>query len=163
MTSEVILTTRVYIKPGDLENGTDVGDALHSALESKKHTFNSRENGSIIKILEILSYTNQVSSSGIIVFMVTFSATAFLPEKGKVLDAEVERVMAVGIVCCFHGVRIWVHAEELDGYKWDDRTFRKDECTISVGDTLQVKISTIRYEKKVFSCIGSLLGPNKVL
>ena len=161
MTSEVILVARVHVLPEELDN--NISDTLFASLQERKQEFNSRENGSVIEILKVLEYTNQVPSSGIVVFLVTFSATAFLPEKGKELDATVERVISVGIVCCFFGVRIWIHGEELLGYHWDDNTFCGSNGRVCVGDTMRVQISTIRYEKKIFSCIGSLVPEPGVL
>ena len=161
MTSEVILRARVHVLPEELDS--DISATLFASLQDRKQEFNSRENGSVIEILKVLEYTNQVPSSGIVVFVVTFSATAFLPEKGKELDATVERVISVGIVCCFFGVRIWIHGEELPGYCWDGNTFCSDNGPVRAGDTMRVQISTIRYEKKVFSCIGSLVAEARVL
>ena len=161
MTSEVIISARVHVRPAALDN--NIVSTLLASLQQRKREFNSRETGSVIEILEVLEYNNQVPSSGIVVFQVTFSATAFLPEKGKELDATVFRVISVGIVCCFCGVRIWIHGEEMPGYQWDGQTFCGPSGPVEVGDTMRVQISTIRYEKKVFSCIGSLVLQPQVL
>lgn len=155
MTSEVILNTRVSIAPEDLTK--DVKELIRNNLNSRIQKFNSREKGSVVKILNIENFNDRVPGSGIVSLNVSFKALAFLPVKGREINCIVERILEVGVVGQFCDVKIWIHSDALGGYKWSNGTFWKENESLAINDQIRVNIMTIRYEKKVFSCIGSLV------
>ncbi len=149
------MTTRVSILPQNLKE--DIGSIITTDLKNRIGEFNSKEKGSVVEIISVEGYHDSVPASGIVSLQVTFKARAFLPKKGTEIDCTIEKILPVGIVCEFCNVKIWIHSDSLGGYKWQENTFYKDDKPMLIGSKIRTRIVTIRYEKRIFSCIGCMV------
>jgi hypothetical protein len=66
-------------------------------------------------------------------------------------------ILAPGMLCNYYDIKIWVPIANTNGFKFISNILIKKKEQISVGSEMNVKISEIRYEKKKFSCIASLV------
>jgi DNA-directed RNA polymerase subunit E'/Rpb7 len=150
-----ILRAQVPMKPKDLAQ--DPKAYIKKALMRIKAQLTTRESGHVIDVVSILHYRNVISRvTEDILWLVIYEALVVNPKVSQDLMVTVNMVLVAGILCSYHGIKIWVPCHLANGYKFISNTFKKGNDVIKVSDTIQVKVSTVRYDQKAFSCIARL-------
>jgi DNA-directed RNA polymerase subunit E'/Rpb7 len=134
-------------------------------LEAVKKTFSQycdKEYGYILDIGEKINIIGNVvapSGNGAF-FRVSFETTVLKPSKGDKYTGKVCMIFSSGIFIDIENkLKLLIPAEKLGEYKYkDDNTFKKGKKTISVDTELEVEITSVKYEKQNFQCIGKLLS-----
>ena len=108
--------------------------------------------------MKIIDWSNQVSNiTGNILFNTNLLVNSIILKKNLEIPVTVTMILAPGILCNYYDIKIWVPISNTNGFKFISNMLIKKKQQISVGSTVDVKISEIRYEKKKFSCIASLV------
>lgn len=131
-------------------------------LEKLKTTVTSEcteEYGHIIdvkEILEILSHKIDRTNSDNI-FNIKFSATTLKPIAGKIMEGVVCMIYKDGIfITIMDRQKMLIPSVLLKSYKFDDKipSYSDGMKTIMLGNTIQAKVTAVKYNKKNFSCFG---------
>ena len=150
-----IITTNISMSPTRMEEPR--GPFLLDTLQKNKHRLHSPEDGYIIKIIKIISFTNVISPVTCnIIFTTKFLAESIILQKGVKLLSSVKMMLGTGLLCQFQDVKIWIPTGKTGGYRYDNGMYIKDDEEINLGDEVQVQLTEMRYEKKSFSCIAVL-------
>ena len=150
-----IITTNISMSPTRMEEPR--GPFLLATLQQNKHRLHSLEDGYIIKILEVISFTNIISPVTCnIIFTTTFLAESIILQKDVKLLAYVKMILGTGLLCQFQDVKIWIPTGKTGGYRYANGVYIKGNEEIVIDDEVQVQLTEIRYEKKSFSCIAVL-------
>ena len=121
----------------------------------------TEEYGHIIdvkEILEILSHKIDRTNSDNI-FNVKFLATTLKPVAGKIMEGVVCMIYKDGIfITIMDRQKMLIPSVLLKGYKFDDKipSYSDGMKTIMLGNIIQAKVTAVKYNKKNFSCFGSL-------
>ena len=148
---------RVVFMPPD-KIGDDRKEFLLETLKKSRDKLHSQADGYIVEILKVIDWTNKVSNiSGNIIFDTSILVNSIVLKRNLEIPVTVTMILAPGILCNYYDIKIWIPISNTNGFKFISNTLIKKKQQISVGDTVTVKISEIRYEKKKFSCIASLV------
>ena len=148
---------RIVFMPPD-KIGNDRNEFLLQTLKQNRDKLHSQKDGYIVEILEIIDWSNQVSNiTGNILFKTNAMVNSIILKRNLEIPVTVTMILAPGILCNYYDIKIWIPISNTNGFKFISNTLIKKKQQISVGDTATVKISEIRYEKKKFSCIASLV------
>jgi DNA-directed RNA polymerase subunit E'/Rpb7 len=117
--------------------------------------------GYVVKVFKKIQIVeNIISAAGPgVFFLVKFGAQVLKPEVGSEYEGTVCMTSPHGIfVEVFGKMKVLIPTDKMAGYKFDKTGpfFKKGKKTISEGDTVQIAISMIKYEKQNFNCIGCL-------
>ena len=148
---------RIVFMPPD-KIGNDREEFLLQTLKQNRDKLHSQKDGYIVEILKITDWTNQVSNiTGNILFKTNLMVNSIILQKNLEIPVSVTMILAPGILCNYYDIKIWVPIANTNGFKFISNMPIKKKQQIAVGSTINVKISEIRYEKKKFSCIASLV------
>ncbi len=148
---------RIVFMPPD-KIGTDRREFLLQTLKQNRDKLHSQKDGYIVEIVKIIDWSNQVSNiTGNILFNTNLLVNSIILKKNLEIPVTVTMILAPGILCNYYDIKIWVPISNTNGFKFISNMLIKKKQQISVGSTVDVKISEIRYEKKKFSCIASLV------
>tara|TARA_Y100001980_G_C14529228_1_gene305018 strand:- start:151 stop:621 length:471 start_codon:yes stop_codon:yes gene_type:complete len=148
---------RIVFMPPD-KIGNDREEFLLQTLKQNRDKLHSQKDGYIVEILKITDWTNQVSNiTGNILFKTNLMVNSIILQKNLEIPVSVTMILAPGILCNYYDIKIWVPIANTNGFKFISNMLIKKKQQIAVGSTINVKISEIRYEKKKFSCIASLV------
>ena len=151
-----IIIRNVIMEPNDIKE--DREKFLLKILRENRAKLHSLEDGFIVKIVKILDKHNIVSNvTGNIIFTVKFLVKSITLKTGLEIPVVVKMVLTPGILCQYYDIKIWIPSIKTNGFKFISNTFIKGKNQIIVGHTITAKLSEIRYEKKSFSCIASLI------
>jgi DNA-directed RNA polymerase subunit E'/Rpb7 len=120
------------------------------------------EDGYVTDIIKILKFDDNYISpaTSSVIFNVKFKAKTLKPEEGKNLKGEVCMVFQHGIfVEIDKKMKILIPVANMLGFIYNNEKsmFELNKNIIKVGDILTTTVIKIKYEKKEFSCIGSLI------
>lgn len=106
----------------------------------------------------ILILNNYISSAGTgIFFKVKFNVNSIKPKEGKEYEGKVCLIFDRGLLLeVFGSIKVFVPIDKTNGYKFVNNFLVKDKKIIKKDDIIQVKILTIKFEKKSYRCIGNL-------
>ena len=93
------------------------------------------------------------------IFTVEFLADILNPQPGTTHIGTVCMIFSDGIFVAIHPrQRVLIPKSLLTEYEYkkEDKTFASKDTAIKQGDTLMVKITASKYNKKEFSCFGTL-------
>jgi DNA-directed RNA polymerase subunit E'/Rpb7 len=159
--SKISIQKNIMVEPEYLNSNIKkhIYDKLCKELDSKD-CYCNQDNGYVTKIYDDVSLINNtVSNTGSeVIFTVKVSIKTLKPEIGKTYKATVSIVSPNAIFTHIENkVKILV-PPELTSYKYDKNSncYKKGDKKISVGSTVQVKITDIKYENNNFNCIASL-------
>jgi len=148
---------RIVFMPPD-KIGNDREEFLLQTLKQNRDKLHSQKDGYIVEILKITDWSNQVSNiTGNILFKTNVMVNSIILKKKLEIPVSVTMILAPGILCNYYDIKIWVPIANTNGFKFISNMLIKKKQQIAVGSTINVKISEIRYEKKKFSCIASLV------
>ena len=148
---------RIVFMPPD-KIGNDREEFLLQTLRQNRDKLHSQKDGYIVEILKITDWSNQVSNiTGNILFKTNLMVNSIILQKNLEIPVSVTMILAPGILCNYYDIKIWVPIANTNGFKFISNMLIKKKQQIAVGSTINVKISEIRYEKKKFSCIASLV------
>lgn len=148
---------RIVFMPPD-KIGNDREEFLLQTLKQNRDKLHSQKDGYIVEILKITDWSNQVSNiTGNILFKTNVMVNSIILKKKLEIPVAVTMILAPGILCNYYDIKIWVPIANTNGFKFISNMLIKKKQQIAVGSTINVKISEIRYEKKKFSCIASLV------
>lgn len=148
---------RIVFMPPD-KIGNDREEFLLQTLKQNRDKLHSQKDGYIVEILKITDWSNQVSNiTGNILFKTNVMVNSIVLKKKLEIPVAVTMILAPGILCNYYDIKIWVPIANTNGFKFISNMLIKKKQQIAVGSTINVKITEIRYEKKKFSCIASLV------
>ena len=148
---------RIVFMPPD-KIGNDREEFLLQTLKQNRDKLHSQKDGYIVEILKITDWSNQVSNiTGNILFKTNVMVNSIILKKKLEIPVAVTMILAPGILCNYYDIKICVPIANTNGFKFISNMLIKKKQQIAVGSTINVKISEIRYEKKKFSCIASLV------
>ena len=146
----------VFMPPDKIKK--DRSEFLLQTLKQNRDKLHSQKDGYIVEILEITDWTNQVSNiTGNILFKTNALVNSIILKRNLEIPVTVTMILAPGMLCNYYDIKIWVPIANTNGFKFISNILIKKKEQISVGSEMNVKISEIRYEKKKFSCIASLV------
>ncbi len=148
---------RIVFMPPD-KIGNDREEFLLQTLKQNRDKLHSQKDGYIVEILKITDWSNQVSNiTGNILFKPNVKENSIVLKKKLENPVAATMILAPGILCNYNDIKIWVPIANTNGFKFISNMLIKKKQQIAVGSTINVKITEIRYEKKKFSCIASLV------
>lgn len=111
--------------------------------------------------------SNIVSPTSSVLVSVTCCIKRILPQIGKKYTGNICMVIAQGIMVNISNVmKIFVPVKNLECFKFkqkhEESYFKKNKgMYLKNGDEITVEITTMRYEKRHFNCIGILSEKNE--
>ena len=118
----------------------------------------SREHGYIVSIVKymktISTYLNDNTNN--IMFISSFKVLCLKPEVRNKLSCVVDMLFRHGIFAQINNLKILVPASTLEDFTFNKDVFSKKKINIRKGDTINIIITEIKYEKQNYSCIGKL-------
>ncbi len=108
----------------------------------------------VLSIKDIIS-TNLNNNNQIIVESLC-DCDIFKPEIGMKISCVIDMIHVNGIFVSKYKIKILIPSSN-NGYEYCNNTFKVDGEEYSVGDSIDVEIVNIRYDKFVYSCIGKLI------
>lgn len=135
---------------------------IKNKLEKRMIGQCSFEDGYVTEIIKILKFEDNYISPATsnVIFTVKFKAKTLKPEEGKNLKGKVCMVFQHGIfVEIDKKMKILIPVANMLGFIYNNEQsmFVLNKNIVKVGDNITVKVVKIKYEKKEFSCIGSLV------
>lgn len=139
-------------------------------LQKMKSTYEktcTNANGFIISINKIITiHDNRISSGdSVTVFDVSFEAECIKPKEGDIVEGEVCLVEPYCILVNIHkNLKVIISSKEMGDYEYDkslagDEAFVYKKKRIGLDSLISLELITIKYEKKKYTCIGSLKHP----
>jgi DNA-directed RNA polymerase subunit E'/Rpb7 len=115
--------------------------------------------GYITSIQHLHSYHNIISRfSGDCIFTVRYSFKALKPEIGHCINVSVDAIFKEGIFTQYAGMNILIPSNECPGWTYTNGMFKNETSNraICVGDTIEIRITCIKYDHHQYKCIGVL-------
>ena len=157
-----IIKRQLSLKPEELTAGAIKNNILNKLENIIKNSECSYDNGYILEITRIIDYNNNYISNAtnMIVFTVIFEAITLNPKIGSILSGKVISVHTSGIfVEIKEKIKVLVAESSMEGMTYDANTltYKSKIGCIKKNDTVNIKITDIRYQNKKISCIGTLI------
>ena len=137
------ISRQISVKPIDLDENikNTIIDKLKDTIEKDDCSY---ENGYILSINKILSYTSNYISNAtnMVVFTVVFNANTLNPKIGSIYDGKVVSIHNSGF---FVEIKNKIKVLIVDV-----------KCIPKKDDIAKIEITDIRYQNKKISCIGKL-------
>lgn len=147
----------ISVFPDELVSNMD--DLLEYKIKEKYEKSCDKDYGFILKIENIKdNYTNIINSlgNGEILYKICFICLVLKPIKGLTLTGKISMIFRHGIFANVDKIKVLIPVSKLNNWEFKNDAFEKDQKILKVDDIIQIVISDVRYEKKIFSCIGSL-------
>lgn len=159
MTS-VIIQKRICVEPMFLDS-----NLLHYLLQKLKKTFINeitKENGYILEVKKIIKINDNFISSANsdIVFNVQFEALTLNPKIDDIYESKVFYISSCGIfVNIFDKIKILIPRQSMNEYELDEKLnlYFKQDKIIKTQDIIPVKVTAIKFNKKIITIIGNIL------
>ena len=128
---------------------------LREAVIRKLDKTMSKKYGLCREVLDVNIMTVKSSINGHLICTVTITADMLLPTEGQMIHATVLKCMANrGIFCQYeNSINILVPYTHIK-YPFIKNTFYREDKPILEGDTLIVKITSVRFQNGKYSAIG---------
>jgi DNA-directed RNA polymerase subunit E'/Rpb7 len=134
-------------------------DYKNHLLSIYKNKYESTGNdiGYIVNILAIkdIISTNLNNDSQIIVESLC-NCNIFKPDIGMKVDCVIDMIHINGIFVSKYTIKILIPSSN-NNYEYCNNSFKMGGKEFKVGDTIQIEIVNIRYDKYIYSCIGKLI------
>jgi len=148
----------VFVNPEEFKY--NINELLEYKLKDKYEQTCSKEYGFIIKIEKInfKDQTNIINTlgNGEIIYTVSFICLVLEPTKNMILQGQINTMFRHGIFANIDKIKILIPSSKLDGWTFNDNKFSKGNVTLNISDKIEIKIIEVRYEKKQYSCIGTI-------
>jgi len=156
----LVITKSVLLEPKYLDSRILLN--LKNKLEKLMIGQCTFEDGYVTDIIKILKFDDNTISPATsnVIFNVKFKAKTLKPVEGKDLTGEVCMVFQHGIfVEIDKKMKILIPVSNMNGFNYNNEKsmFELNTNIIKVGDIITSTVLKIKYEKKEFSCIGSLV------
>lgn len=153
---QYITTSFIEIEPEYLHR--EIEAVIIERLRTKFCNKCSQKQGYIFDISPIIKIlSNQMSRVSMnIVFEVQFTAECFKPEEGKEIEAQIKMLFEHGIIAEKYGMKILIPKGSITG-KIKDGILKMDKREIRANDTIRIRLTTVKYDKKNFSAIGNII------
>jgi DNA-directed RNA polymerase subunit E'/Rpb7 len=142
---EIYITTTIEIQFSELNE--DVNTLLLSKAKKHFENVSTSKYGYITEILELSKIIGNMVSryQPTIIFTIELKINRFLPQVSKQITGTVKQILNAGIYLVFYGMNILVPKRNIPNF---------ENHTYSIGDTLTIEITNIKYENKKYSLIG---------
>lgn len=157
--SRITIIKKICLEPAYLDE--NLKEHLKAKIISNTLNQCSQTYGYITKIydnIEIIENIISQASSGIF-FKVRFTAKALKPEIGSVYQGKICMVFPQGIFVEIMGkMKVLIPSNQMNDFKYNKTTstFKNKKDTLEQGNTVDVVLTLIKYEKHNFNCIGNL-------
>jgi len=147
--------TDIVLRPCELK---DMRRAIVDKLNQKTATECTANNGYVIRITAIdPGFTNMISRvSGNCIVQVTFTTDNLRPRLNHVYPVKITKAYKTGVVAVFTKITFFVPASVLDEYEFKDNRFESPTEVIEEGQTINVRVTAVRYENGNFQCMSTL-------
>lgn len=138
----------------------DINSVLLRTVKKVLEKSCTKEDGYILEIKSIEKIIdNHISpSTSHIIFDLKLKCTIMKPEVGQVVTGVTKLVHQSGIFVSIHdNIVVLVPQSALQEYVFNNMSFSKDSEKVSIGSTVVIKITAVRYEENKFKCIGQLV------
>ena len=152
----LIAKENVYIESKYLNN--DLKKHVEDAITKKMIGYCDQVYGYITKIDDILIIDNYISTASTgTFFVVQFSIESLKPSVGNEYTGTVCMVFDHGIfVEVENKMKVLIPCDKMLDFKFCGDKFKNKTDSIYTGDVIETIITSIKYEKHNFNCIGSL-------
>jgi DNA-directed RNA polymerase subunit E'/Rpb7 len=154
-----LITERILIKFESLDS--DILEHIKIQLNTKIGSC-TKKHGYINRITDAKIISNKISTvCPSVIFTVEYKLDNFKPEKEEVYVATILTVIESGILLNCNTMEMFISSTEtnLNGYQWntENESMIKDGEELCVGDTINVELTNIRYERSVYTAAGKLV------
>lgn len=149
-----IIERRVYLNPKYLDQ--NIMEHLLSKIREDTFGECTKDHGHILSVKRIVSILHNEDT----VFTVRFEAETLCPKAGDKLSGIVCMLYKDGILFNISNrQKMLIPSINLSGYEFDEisRSYYNGNRKIKEGDEIQAIVIAVRYDKKSFSCFGSLI------
>ena len=122
----------------------------------------SKENGYILDVLEVLQIIDNIidNTNSVPIFNILCKIEYLKPEINSVYNGDVCMIFEHGIFTDIKNkfkVLIPIDSLEKFDYYSEENVFKNDKLTICMDSNINCKLTSIKYEKNQFICIGELV------
>ena len=149
-----IIERRVYLEPKYLDE--NIMTHLLKKVSTTTIGECTKDYGYILSVNKIVQILNNEDT----IFTLLFDADTLKPETGSKLDGIVCMVYKDGIfVNVLNRQKVLIPSVTLKNYSFDEilATYVGSNSNIKQGDKITVIISAVKFSKKGFICVGSLV------
>ena len=133
-------------------------------LEKLKKTLENncnKEYGYILEVIDLVKIIDNIidNTNSFPVFTVTCKIECLKPKIGDIYDGNVCMVFENGIfVDIKNKIKTLIPTIHLKDFEYnsDEKSFKNDNITIDINSEVKIELTSIKYEKKQFICIGKL-------
>lgn len=158
MLSQTISTT-VYLRPIEFD---DIRYNIISKI--KNDTTCTKEYGYPIEFVKLIDYaSNTIAHTGMGVFNAIYEMKCLKPEIDQIYKCAITQIYAEGVFAKHGKLQVLVPATYMTDYEYNDKSFVRcnekhpDYQQISVGDTVDIAITDLKYEHHCYQCIGKII------
>lgn len=157
MIDKKVLEFCLYLTP-DIIHEKDLTKICIGMLEKNKKNFNDQEYGHIVKFNKIISMVfDEITLDGNTPVYIKANVDTVKPEKDMMFEVEIQKMIDFGIFAQNYDINFWISKDNIESYEFNstlNKYKNKDGKELNIGDKINIKIKLIRYENKIYSCIG---------
>ena len=121
----------------------------------------NKEYGYILEVIDLVKIIDNIidNTNSFPVFTVTCKIECLKPKIGDIYDGNVCMVFENGIfVDIKNKIKTLIPTIHLKDFEYnsDEKSFKNDNITIDINSEVKIELTSIKYEKKQFICIGKL-------
>lgn len=139
----------------------DIKKIIIDMLKINKKRFNDKEYGHIINFNKIILLNfGEITLDGNVPVYIKAKVEVVKPEKDMIIEANIKKMLDFGIFAKNYDINFWISNENIKHYKFDLHTNKYknlDGKELNINDKINIKITLIRYENKIYSCIGEFI------
>jgi DNA-directed RNA polymerase subunit E'/Rpb7 len=159
MSDNIIINKKISIESQYLNK--NIKDNILKKLKEMLKDECTKENGYFIDIIRINKIKdNYISSNCENIFDIEFEAEILKPEKDKIFEGDICMIFSGGIfVNIKNKIKVLIPLNSLTEYSFNSKnnSFIKNKKELKQGDIIYVLISGTKYNKKNFSCFGTIV------
>jgi hypothetical protein len=149
----VLATLQIVYPPHLLIKGYQQ-ELLH--LYRKNYNTKSIKYGYIINIEEVKEIiTTILDKNNNIIINSLCDCNIFKPEISLQLECMIDMIHINGIFVSKYNIKILILSN--DSYTYNNNTFTYKDQVYNKGDNILVEITNVRFEKNIYTCIGTLV------
>ena len=157
---KTLINCELYLFPDEINKDYEI--TLLKKVKEKYEKYAFEEFGIIYKVNKINKILkNSISEVGtFILFLLEVEIERYLPQQNNELELEINKICCYGIFFLENRLRILIPKLSLNKYelekKENDYILKLENKEIHENDTINLKLTEIRFEKEGFSCLGTL-------
>lgn len=157
---KTLINCELYLFPDEINKDYEI--TLLKKVKEKYEQYAFEEFGIIYKVNKINKILkNSISEVGtFILFLLEIEIERYLPRQNDELELKINKICCYGIFFLENRMRILIPKSCINKYelekKENDYILKLENQEILQNDTINLKLTEIRFEKEGFSCLGTL-------